>query len=809
MTVVELDVDLLGLTEQRPPLGGLGWVTRSGRTRAHWVPPLDGEEDTAPRIVHARTLQLHAPAELSRLGVSPGQGYHKCGSGNQWDWVRSFRLLIWDGASWQVVLEEAGLPEPAGADAPPLWFSLDGLETAAAIIEVRSSGLDRGWSPWNLASSAFKLMGRVPQESPTRVERRLRLAGIEPVGSPDGVTAAAGSGEVRFTTDRFQVGFALGRPGFSFLALDDTAQGRVDRDLLYRSPGVELQGPMLHPVGSSALVAPALRCDLDGEVEVRGNRVVYRLAFGQEGHAAQLAWRVLPDRLELEVERTSPTSTRAWDSSVWQTAFDASKAAVSTVGELTQAGQVGMLDLPTWVHAPGHGTLAIQGLGGANATWRSDADRPNGWITGELKVGERAHVEGDHELLPGTHRAELALVARTPGARATTNAPRPVADALARSLITGMTYRADTGTLSNNGVSIHCPMSMDTWSAQVVQLSHVVPELPALDLLRCSLERWLGGGPGYASGWIRRDDGIGLAEDEYLITGSGTLLGLADYLANGATSAWLERYAPAIRQRLQLMQGRDLDGDGLVESRQRRGVSGEHDWSTNWYDVVSFGWKDAFTNALLYRALRGLDAAFEALGAADLRVGLDEWARRLRSNYHDTFYNPETGWIAGWVSADGVRHDYRFMAINGAASWTGVLEDDVRRAVMKQMLADYRASGAPSAELGLPVCLSPVHDDDLTEVMAGYPHGFYLNGGLSLSQSRHVVAGLFAAGLDDPAEELLSRLCASLADGTAFGGSQSGVDWRYWDGGICGYEGLLTEQFGLLAVAMERYAVRA
>ena len=41
-----------------------------------------------------------------------------------------------------------------------------------------------------------------------------------------------------------------------------------------------------------------------------------------------------------------------------------------------------------------------------------------------------------------------------------------------------------------------------------------------------------------------------------------------------------------------------------------------------------------------------------------------------------------------------------------------------------------------------------------------------------------------------------------------FGGSGSGLDWRYWDGRPCGYEGLLTDQFGILAVALERYGVR-
>ena len=45
----------------------------------------------------------------------------------------------------------------------------------------------------------------------------------------------------------------------------------------------------------------------------------------------------------------------------------------------------------------------------------------------------------------------------------------------------------------------------------------------------------------------------------------------------------------------------------------------------------------------------------------------------------------------------------------------------------------------------------------------------------------------------------------SLAEGLVYGPSKSGVDARYWDGWPCGYEGLLTDQFGILASALKRY----
>ena len=58
------------------------------------------------------------------------------------------------------------------------------------------------------------------------------------------------------------------------------------------------------------------------------------------------------------------------------------------------------------------------------------------------------------------------------------------------------------------------------------------------------------------------------------------------------------------------------------------------------------------------------------------------------------------------------------------------------------------------------------------------------------------------------ADRVLEAHCESLGDGTAFGGCASGVDVRTWDGTPCGYEGLLCDQLGILAVAVDRYGAR-
>lgn len=67
---------------------------------------------------------------------------------------------------------------------------------------------------------------------------------------------------------------------------------------------------------------------------------------------------------------------------------------------------------------------------------------------------------------------------------------------------------------------------------------------------------------------------------------------------------------------------------------------------------------------------------------------------------------------------------------------------------------------------------------------------------------------LYRCGLKREADRMLARLCHGLAGARVFGGNQSGVDWRHWDDRPCGYEGLLTDQFGVLEAIFHRWGRR-
>ncbi len=797
--------NLFHLTDYEPPMGDTSSTQYLSSTRAVWTRPLDTEpEAPAHRIIHAKTLQLHHPVPLRRIGVRPAQGYHKCGSRQDFDWVESFRVRIWRDTEWYTVL----IIDPVAAeDKHHLhWYDLKGIEASAVMVEVRRCGIDKWWPSWNLASGAFILEGETEHSLVPRDEETLKLDRCSLEGCPESVRATRQDGHVLYETATFQVGFLLNRPGFSYLSLQDNNRDQQGANVLKTQPGTFFQGVHLAPVGRASVAAPTLRFQARGTTSVHANKVIYDLNFDSVGQHFRLEWTVHAHGLVLHASRKGEKPLRVWQSSLWSLGLQSTVSPAHALGRITREGQTGLMTCPVLLHLPGFGTFRVESQE-PSVLWRSDADRPQMMTLDELKLGEAPQPEGDYVLTPGEHHATIRFSVHQPDIRVQPNTPDGVKAALKNSLLTSLTYRADTASLSNNGASMHCPISMDSWSAITTRYGELAPGLQAVDLLQTSLERWLDGGPGYASGPLLQSGDLHQAEDEYLMTGTAGLLGLAEYLTAYGTAEWVHRFRSAIQYQLDSMRHRDLDDDGLIESPYRTGTSKSGQWSTCWFDVISFGWKDAFANALLYRALDLLETALPKLDASDLVVGLCNWKDQLLKAYVPTFFNPETNWFAGWRCKEDQLHDYAFLPVNGAAVANGLVPPEQGRDIMTRLLSEMERIDCPDPIYGLPGNLWNIPDKDMADIMQGYPMGFYQNGGRTHAQSRHFLNGLYRVRLYRQADTILLRLCEGMARQLVFGGIHSGKDWRYWDDRPSGYEGLLTDQFGFLGVALERYSL--
>jgi hypothetical protein len=793
------------------------------RPRAHavWAVPAP-HETVAPerRIIHAVHAGLGTPA-AARVGIRAARGYRKCGSRDEIDWIRDARIHAWNGRSWEQVVELRDLPRATGDEIA--WLPVEVRDALGVVIEVRRSWIDDWWPSWNLVSRGVVVESEWP-DPPLRPRDATPLpATVDLAGLPGGVRADRRGGEIRYRTPVLEVGFRLGRPALSFLALDPDGLADPARDLLRHATLFEGDGNdwiTNHPLFGQFALGPQLVTPdglshigqfvaVDGgHVEVAGPRITYALDVPSAGQRLELRWTVHETGLQLDMVREAAVESRALESSAWHLAFDARVTPPCLIGRPVRLGETGGTRAPAILHAPGHGSLAITADGDVGL--RFEAARNLMTTAVEVKLGERPGELGDHVLRPGRHAGSITLEVthgRVPALRA--DAPTPVVDGVRRAWLGGLTYRLDTAVLSNNGNSIHCSSCLDDWGAYAAVVGRVDEATHAIDLVRDSADRYLDGGPGYMGGRTSFRDG--LIQDEYIHTDASVLLGIS-YLVEGDVGArWLADRAPAIRAVIARARGYDVDDDGLIESSLRTGITGRGEWSSNACDVVSFGWKDAMSNAILYRGLTRLGSVLPGAAWADDRVELERWAERLHATYGPTFWNPATGWLAGWRSPDDALHDAGYTWVNALAVTAGLLPAGQARDAIGGLWRAIRDAGFEDFGLGVPLTALSIPRGDMIERFEGMPygfvmpHGFNMNGSATLTSARHFINALRTVGMEREADHVLEATLGALADGSAIGGCTSGVDLRTWDGTPCGYEGILTYQFGVVAAALERW----
>jgi hypothetical protein len=795
---------------------------RRPRPRAVWFSPLPAE-DGAPlvRIGHSVHAGLAEGTRVSAVGFRGARAYHKCGSRIETDWVRDVRVLaLWE-EGWREAWSRRDLPR-AHLDSVR-WIDIDVVGASALMVEVRRSWVDDWWPGWNLAEGAvcFRFEGGGPRaDAADRPPRALPLdvVDFDLTGLPKWLSAVRRGGSLMYEAPKFAVGFRLGRPELSWLSVR-SPQRLAGANLLalpglFDQPGPVPVNNIHHPLrghltqGTRLTEADGyesigfLSDAYHGEVSVRANRIRYVIEIPRVPMRYELDWEIEPTGLTLSAVRSSELPARAVESSAWQFAFDSRTSPLASMAAPRRFGETGMAEAGILAHLPGFGSW--RATPGGSGSLRFDAARPFAVNTLELKVGETESSEGDYRLPAGQHAAELRLMLTDP-LRVARRPQRPVpfVQAVERTGISGLAYRLDTAALSNNGASQHVPFCMDMLASLAVAIRPFSKGFDPLALVRDSIDRYLRGAPGYGAG--PTSHGEFRLEDEYVMTRPAVLLGIAILLGADPDRGWLADQADAIGALIEQTRALDVDADGLIESSLRTGVTGRGAASSNWWDEISFGWKDAFSNAILFDGLVRLASIYREFGEPDRAASLEEWAASLKAAYLPTFLHAASGWLAGWRSEDGELHDHAFLFVNGAAVSAGLLDPEMARGVMGRLWEEVMASGLTDHRLGLPGNLRRIPDADTPGAYPDLPFGYYQNGGVSLSMARHFIGALYDVGMSAEGDALLLPMLEALADGTAFGGVGTGIDWRFWDGGPCGYEGLLSDQFGILIPAIERF----
>ena len=286
--------------------------------------------------------------------------------------------------------------------------------------------------------------------------------------------------------------------------------------------------------------------------------------------------------------------------------------------------------------------------------------------------------------------------------------------------------------LANHAASDTCAFCYYEYADLAECTPALAKGVTALDMVRQTLDRIMGGANAYGM------PGHGAFPEYSTDTLPSLLIAAQDYIAGSKDQPWLATNYARLASWADKMLATDHDGNGLIKY-SLSGNSGS--WPeqlkyrpANWWDTIGFGHEDAYANALAYRALIGMEELARQAHHADDQARYRAAATKLRAAYFDAFYNPATGVLAGWRSADGQLHDYYFLWVNGIAIHYGLVPKDKANAIMDRLLAKMKEVGYTRFDLGLPGNLIPVAKKDYAD------HNPRFGGGKQRGQLRRLSA---------------------------------------------------------------------
>ena len=580
--------------------------------------------------------------------------------------------------------------------------------------------------------------------------------------------------DLRFASNFYRVELAPDQPTFLSFSVDSLGKGHLDSNV------------MLPP-------APAA---LSYSVSRRGDIVEYRRQATDE----KPAWSFTFTEREIVILASSPADNRAEPVVL---AFDPTNTHSTLLGLVSDEGNI---RLPALLHFPAHGTFRITGTT-RDPVLGYDASRDHGdnfvrvtfppttW-TWFREIEYRLEVTSIYPPAPGIESD-------------------PRYDGYRRDFLSIFQLNPRRRALANNSASDATPITLFEYSMMAQRMPELAGGLTAFDLLRQTLERYIGGMTGYGMiGYLLPPR----VHYDFLDVYPALVIAATDYVRCTGDRDWYERNYSSIRYWADKIIEFDRDGDGLMEYALS-GNSGS--WPvelsvrpSNWWDTIGFGHKDAYANALAYPALQGAAQLAAAAGNDQDAQKYQHQAEKLKSNYYKTFFDPATGVLAGWRSADGKLHDYYFLFVNGMAVVYGLTTIDQGRSIWDKLLAKMNEVGYHRFDLGLPGNLIPIRREDYVDLNPRYggptkPDGsdgfqIFENGGASACYAYYTIEALRMVGKSTQAEAILFPILESFAKGGFQGRGPNGetYDWTDWKGDPNGYEGLLVDNYLTLLAAV-------
>lgn len=598
------------------------------------------------------------------------------------------------------------------------------------------------------------------------------------------------------------------RPEVTCLSWDTEGGSRVETNLLRAPHALRLRMRSADPSKTGDGIT--LR-----SVDAKPGVTIYRLAAPD----AELSWSIAPapDSISMQISRKSDAKNA---DAVVELIIPFDPRVTPTTVLPSVWNEDGTLSLPAVINAPDFGQMLFVETGGQRLKARLEGSRAEKIVDliVELpltKANQAYSLKLSPILLPAPEGlADKAMweMAR----RGWIGIFQPSAKWGDQS----RPFSSPAGLLGNNVISDPASCSLWFYADQSLWTPQLTPDISVAALVRRTIDFWLD--------QRTRPTGEVICYWDYgnfLDANAGPIIASWDYFEATGDREWLARRIERLEFIAEFLAKRDVDNDGMIEATQsgNRGTLKQPGRSCAWFDALNCGHKDGYTNAIIYRAFRGLAELEARLGRADKHARYSGLADRLKASYAKTLFNANTGWLAWWKSEDGELHDYATPIVNGMAIEYGLVPPDQGREILARLWAKIDEVGFKRFDLGVPPMLVPVHRSDyLLPDGLGIAQredgtdtfGQYQNGGITAGQVLHFMAAHYVVGQPEKADKVLRAMLERQSQGKFQNGvcdtGGQGIDWTDWNGKASGYEGFLADSFRFLqAVLLREPAFRA
>jgi hypothetical protein len=615
---------------------------------------------------------------------------------------------------------------------------------------------------------------------------------------------------VHYESDMLKVAFSTVRPRIAFLGWDAEASGLAQKNLILahkfdRGP-VWASGPWAYD-----FAGPCPPYTWGGEVEVDGQQVIYRNLHCGDALVVDVTFTIEAGGFTMSVKQRC-TEEHTWlEHAAWKFVWDGrvngsiSHFAMPLRGEHRN----GRVASRGGIHATGHGVLRYEVDAASNETGIQMETYGFKFPVAEtaVQVGTRTEPYGTVTTIPGEYATTVRFGVTNIEPRLALGVKRQdVHRGLRKFWPTVFGFRAEGAGFSNNAFAINAMncMYIPADMAAYTQKTEGVPEM--LDLLEYTLGLALQGGPGYACQW---------RHDHHHDTAPALAISAGRIHQCRPDGKWLPEMWSLVQGPVRQILSK-IDDEGRYICRARPGNRGGYSRSCIAWDGIEIGYHVAYASALAYRALRHGARMASAMDDADLANQCTSAAEKLKGATVDDLYNPETGWLAEWRSADGELHDHASLFMNAMAICFGMMTDAQARGVLEKLEAERVRRGHTDFRYGAATQLWPIRQDETIGYLArshdggffkdvGRPQrqdgadrfGLFVNGCLTPCFTQYYLQAASRHGFTETADQICDQLLESF-DRHLFEGSHTGNEFFAWDGMVCGYEGTLVHCYGVL-----------